>query len=71
VTKNGDVAGPRTVEHMVDAVLYLERGDRSIGGSCNLHMLRAANNRFGSSEEVGCIKWRRGRDRVEGDDWCR
>lgn len=51
VTKSGDVAGPRTVEHMVDAVLYLE-GDRT-GGGPNLRMLRAAKNRFGSSDEVG------------------
>uniref|UniRef100_A0A7R9VCI5 RecA family profile 1 domain-containing protein n=1 Tax=Pseudictyota dubia TaxID=2749911 RepID=A0A7R9VCI5_9STRA len=50
VTKSGGVAGPRTVEHMVDCVLYLE-GDR--GGLNNLRMLRAAKNRFGSSEEVG------------------
>lgn len=51
VTKSGGVAGPRTVEHMVDAVLYLE-GDRG-GGGANLRMLRANKNRFGSSDEVG------------------
>lgn len=52
VTKAGGVAGPRTVEHMVDAVLYLE-GTEFSGGETNLRMLRASKNRFGSSEEVG------------------
>ena len=51
VTKTGDVAGPRTVEHMVDSVLYLE-GDRT-GSNSNLRILRATKNRFGSSDEVG------------------
>ena len=56
VTKSGGVAGPRTVEHMVDTVLYLEgtaAGSSSGGISTNLRMLRAAKNRFGSSDEVG------------------
>jgi DNA repair protein RadA/Sms len=48
VTKDGTVAGPKTLEHLVDAVLNLE-GDRS--GS--LRLLRATKNRFGSCEEVG------------------
>jgi DNA repair protein RadA/Sms len=52
VTKSGNVAGPRTVEHMVDAVLYLEGGSQ-VGGGPSLRMLRAAKNRFGSNEEVG------------------
>lgn len=56
VTKSGGVAGPRTVEHMVDCVLYLE-GDR--GGLNHLRMLRAAKNRFGSSEEVGVYEMNR------------
>jgi DNA repair protein RadA/Sms len=61
VTKNGDVAGPRTVEHMVDCVLYLEGGDyRTIGG-VNLRMLRAAKNRFGSADEVGVYEMTTGR----------
>ena len=51
VTKTGGVAGPRTVEHMVDCVLYLE-GDRT-GNDASLRMLRATKNRFGSSDEVG------------------
>ena len=55
VTKSGDVAGPRTVEHMVDCVLYLEGGSEIAGdgGTSSLRILRAAKNRFGSSEEVG------------------
>ncbi|MBT3817009.1 MAG: DNA repair protein RadA [Candidatus Magasanikbacteria bacterium] len=48
VTKDGDVAGPRTLEHLVDTVLYLE-GDRYH----NLRMLRAVKNRFGSTYEIG------------------
>ena len=51
VTKSGDVAGPRTVEHMVDCVLYLE-GSHDTNMS-SLRVLRAAKNRFGSAEEVG------------------
>ncbi len=53
VTKAGGVAGPRTVEHMVDAVLYLEGTEFGSSGGPNLRMLRASKNRFGSSEEVG------------------
>jgi DNA repair protein RadA/Sms len=48
VTKDGTLAGPRTLEHLVDAVLTLE-GER--GGP--LRLLRASKNRFGSTEEVG------------------
>jgi DNA repair protein RadA/Sms len=51
VTKDGTLAGPRTLEHLVDAVLLLE-GDRY--GS--LRLLRAAKNRFGSTEEVGVLE---------------
>ena len=61
VTKSGDVAGPRTVEHMVDCVLYLEGGDMSTIGGVNLRMLRAAKNRFGSSDEVGVYEMTTGR----------
>lgn len=50
VTKDGQVAGPKTLEHMVDAVLTIE-GDRS--GS--LRLLRAAKNRFGSCEETAVL----------------
>lgn len=48
VTKEGAVAGPRVLEHMVDAVLYLE-GDRFH----QYRMLRAEKNRFGSTNEIG------------------
>ncbi len=48
VTKDGEVAGPKTLEHLVDTVLYLE-GDRFH----NLRLLRGSKNRFGSTDEVG------------------
>lgn len=48
VTKDGSIAGPRTLEHMVDVVLYLE-GDADQG----LRFLRGIKNRFGSTNEVG------------------
>lgn len=48
VTKDGNLAGPRMLEHMVDAVAYLE-GDRSY----QFRMLRMVKNRFGSTDETG------------------
>lgn len=48
VTKEGVVAGPRVLEHLVDAVMYLE-GEKRTG----LRLLRCDKNRFGSTEEVG------------------
>jgi DNA repair protein RadA/Sms len=51
VTKDGTLAGPKTLEHLVDVVLALE-GERF--GS--LRLLRAAKNRFGSTEEVGVFE---------------
>ena len=48
VTKEGNLAGPRMLEHMVDAVAYLE-GDRSY----QFRMLRMVKNRFGSTDETG------------------
>ncbi len=48
VTKDGAVAGPRVLEHMVDAVLYFE-GDRQ----SQYRLLRAFKNRFGSTNEIG------------------
>ena len=48
VTKDGAVAGPKTLEHLVDTVLYLE-GDQFH----QFRILRAAKNRFGSTDEVG------------------
>jgi DNA repair protein RadA/Sms len=53
VTKEGTVAGPRTLEHLVDAVIYLE-GER-LGAT---RLLRAAKNRFGSTDEVGVLEMR-------------
>lgn len=51
VTKEGSIAGPRVLEHMVDAVLYLE-GDRFH----QYRILRAVKNRFGSTDEVGVFE---------------
>lgn len=51
VTKDGTLAGPRTLEHMVDIVLSLE-GERTSG----LRILRALKNRYGSTEEMGIFE---------------
>jgi DNA repair protein RadA/Sms len=51
VTKDGAVAGPKTLEHLVDTVLYLE-GDKFH----DFRVLRAAKNRFGPTDEVGIFK---------------
>ena len=51
VTKEGALAGPRVLEHIVDTVLYFE-GDRHEG----LRLLRAVKNRFGSTNEVGVFE---------------
>lgn len=51
VTKEGIVAGPRLLEHMVDTVLYLE-GERHLG----FRILRGQKNRFGSTDEVGIFE---------------
>lgn len=53
VTKEGVVAGPRVLEHMVDTVLYFE-GDNS----SSYRVLRAVKNRFGSTNEVGVFEMR-------------
>jgi DNA repair protein RadA/Sms len=50
VTKDGSVAGPRTLEHLVDVVLHFE-GDRN----SRLRMVRAMKNRYGPTDEVGCF----------------
>lgn len=47
VTKEGNIAGPKLVEHMVDTVLYFEQGETGV------RLLRAAKNRFGSVDEIG------------------
>jgi DNA repair protein RadA/Sms len=51
VTKEGDIAGPKLLEHMVDTVLYFE-GDKSE----DLRILRTTKNRFGPTDEVGVFK---------------
>ena len=48
VTKEGNIAGPRMLEHMVDVVLYFE-GERSY----QFRILRSIKNRFGSTSETG------------------
>jgi DNA repair protein RadA/Sms len=50
VTKDGSIAGPRVLEHVVDVVLHFE-GDRN----SRFRMLRAMKNRFGPVDEVGCF----------------
>ena len=51
VTKDGAIAGPRLLEHLVDVVLAFE-GDRHSG----FRMVRATKNRFGPADEVGCFE---------------
>lgn len=53
VTKDGALAGPRVLEHMVDCVLYFE-GDRQL----SFRILRAVKNRFGSTNEIGVFEMR-------------
>ncbi len=50
VTKDGAIAGPRSLEHLVDVVLHFE-GDRNTA----LRMVRGVKNRFGAADEVGCF----------------
>ena len=50
VTKEGAIAGPRSLEHLVDVVLHFE-GDRNTA----LRMVRGVKNRFGAADEVGCF----------------
>ena len=51
VTKDGSIAGPRALEHLVDVVLHFD-GDRH----AQLRMVRALKNRFGPTDEVGCFE---------------
>jgi DNA repair protein RadA/Sms len=53
VTKDGSIAGPRVLEHLVDVVLHFE-GDRQ----SSLRLIRATKNRYGASDEVGCFEMR-------------
>lgn len=50
VTKDGAIAGPRSLEHLVDVVLHFE-GERT----SSLRMVRGVKNRFGAADEVGCF----------------
>jgi DNA repair protein RadA/Sms len=51
VTKDGSVAGPRSLEHLVDVVLHFEGDSRG-----RLRMVRALKNRFGPTDEIGCFE---------------
>ncbi len=51
VTKGGEIAGPRLLEHLVDAVLYFESAEAGA-----LRVLRAVKNRFGATDEVGVFE---------------
>ena len=55
VTKDGAIAGPKALEHMVDTVLYFE-GEKSAG----LRLLRAVKNRFGPTNEIGVFEMSEG-----------
>jgi DNA repair protein RadA/Sms len=55
VTKDGQVAGPRVLEHLVDVVLNFE-GDKH----SSLRMVRGLKNRFGAADEVGCFEMHEG-----------
>jgi DNA repair protein RadA/Sms len=51
VTKEGSIAGPRSLEHLVDVVLHFEGDSRR-----RLRMIRALKNRFGPTDEIGCFE---------------
>ena len=51
VTKSGNIAGPKVLEHMVDTVLYLE-GDKDYF----YRLIRSGKNRFGSTDEIGVFE---------------
>jgi DNA repair protein RadA/Sms len=55
VTKDGAIAGPRVLEHIVDTVLYMERSADS-----PFRILRAVKNRFGSTNEIGVFEMKEG-----------
>jgi len=64
VTKEGDIAGPKLLEHMVDTVLYFE-GERN----GDLRILRTTKNRFGPTDEVGVFRMEEGGlKEVRGDE---
>ena len=51
ITKDGNIAGPRVVEHLVDVVLQMEPAKDSV-----LRILRAVKNRYGATDEIGCFQ---------------
>lgn len=51
VTKDGDIAGPKLLEHMVDTVMYLETDNYS-----DVRLIRSEKNRFGTTNEIGMMK---------------
>ncbi len=51
ITKGGELAGPKTIEHMVDVVMYLEGGNES-----DIRILRAVKNRYGATDEIGVFQ---------------
>ena len=51
ITKDGVIAGPKTLEHLVDTVLYFEQVDRN-----DLRILRTTKNRFGTTNEIGIFE---------------
>jgi DNA repair protein RadA/Sms len=53
VTKGGGIAGPKTLEHIVDTVLYFEGENGGAGSHLDHRVLRATKNRFGSVDEIG------------------
>ncbi|MCL1813444.1 MAG: DNA repair protein RadA [Treponema sp.] len=53
VTKDGLISGPKTLEHMVDTVLYFEQGVSGEAGNTDCRFLRPSKNRFGSVDEIG------------------
>jgi len=65
VTKGGEIAGPRLLEHLVDAVLYFESAESGL-----LRILRAVKNRFGATDEVGVFEMTgEGLKSVESASW--
>ncbi len=54
ITKSGEFAGPKAIEHMVDVVLYLEGGRES-----DIRILRSVKNRYGSTDEIGVFQMKK------------
>jgi DNA repair protein RadA/Sms len=69
VTKDGLISGPKTLEHMVDTVLYFEQGGNPGGGGYDgdCRFLRAVKNRFGSVDEIGIFTMGEGGLQVVAD----